>query len=170
MRAVTLVAPGEIEVARDWPEPNCGPDEVVVTVRGVGLCGSDLSVVSGRRPVPRLPWVIGHEAYGIVSAVGARVTGREVGQRVVIEPNYPCFTCPSCVAGATSGCVRRRSLGLSVPGALAELIAVPAAFAWPVPDGWDAADAVCVEPLTVALSAVRLGAVQPGDRCLIVGA
>ena len=69
MRAVTLVAPGQVLVDSDWPEPTDGPDEVVVAIRGVGLCGSDLSVVAGHRLVPTLPWVLGHEAYGVIVSV-----------------------------------------------------------------------------------------------------
>ncbi|MGI8329353.1 zinc-dependent alcohol dehydrogenase [Actinomadura scrupuli] len=170
MRAVTLVAPGEVAVVDDWPEPRCLPGQVIVAVEGVGLCGSDLSVVSGLRAVPRMPWVLGHEAFGVICAVGSGVRDRRVGQRVVIEPNYPCLVCEPCVSGATAGCRDRRIVGISEPGMLAERVAVPARFAWPVPEDCPVRDVVCVEPLTVALNAVRIGGVAPGDRCLVVGA
>lgn len=170
MRAVTLVAPGRVTVEEDWPEPSPGPAEVLVEIRGVGLCGSDASVVAGHRAVPRLPWVLGHEAFGVIRAVGADVSGRTVGQVVAIEPNYPCAACPQCLAGATSGCVRRRIVGISEPGLLAERVAVPAAFAWPVPGDWAAEDIVCVEPLSVAFNAVGLARIEPGERCLVLGA
>jgi alcohol dehydrogenase/L-iditol 2-dehydrogenase len=117
-----------------------------------------------------VPWVLGHEGLGTVVAVGGEVRGQRVGQRVVIEPNHPCLSCPSCLAGATAGCEHRRSLGINEPGVLAERVAVPARFAWPVPDGMSDEDAVCIEPLTVALTAVRRGGVRPGQRCLVVGA
>ena len=64
MRAVALVAPGEVRVVDDWPEPECGPGDVVVRVRAVGLCGTDLAVYAGKRPVPGMPWVMGHEGGG----------------------------------------------------------------------------------------------------------
>jgi alcohol dehydrogenase/L-iditol 2-dehydrogenase len=169
MRAVTLVAPGTV-VVDDWPEPSCGPDEVIVGVRGVGLCGSDLSVVAGHRAVPTLPWVLGHEAYGTIVAVGAQVTDRWAGQLVVVEPNYPCLDCTACRSGATSGCPKRRIVGITEPGMLAERVAVPAAFSWPVPAHWSAEDLVCVEPLSVALHAVDLAQIESGERCLVVGA
>src|SRR4051812_7062690 len=132
------------------------------------MCGSDLSVVAGERAVPRLPWVLGHEAYGTVAEVGADVRDRRVGQPVVVEPNYPCFRCPACRSGTTSGCTRRRALGISEPGTLAERVAVPARFAWPA-DG-AAEDMVCVEPFAVASNAIRLSGVRPGEPCLVVGA
>jgi len=165
-----MVSPGHVEVVDDWPEPRYGPDEVVVAVRGTGVCGSDLAVVQGERPPPALPWVLGHEAFGAIVAVGGDVSHRTVGQRVVIEPNYPCLGCAQCRAGATSGCSGRRAAGISEPGLLAERVSVPARFAWPVPDAWPDTDLVCVEPLTVALGAVRRSAARPGERCLVVGA
>ncbi|QNP68558.1 alcohol dehydrogenase catalytic domain-containing protein [Streptomyces roseirectus] len=186
MRAAVLVAPGRIETVDDRPEPSAGPGDVVVAVEGVGLCGTDLAVFHGRREVPAYPWVMGHEGFGRVAAVGTDVTDRQVGQRVVIEPNYACLTCADCLTGRTSACPHRAIVGLNSPGVLAERVAVPAAFAHPVPGGLGVegegiagrpapgdltpADLACVEPYTVARAAVRRSGVTPGDRCLVVGA
>jgi alcohol dehydrogenase/L-iditol 2-dehydrogenase len=103
-------------------------------------------------------------------AAGADAAGRPPGQRVVIEPNYTCMTCGPCRSGSTAGCRDRRAAGITEPGLLAERVAVPARFAWPVPEDWDDTDVVCVEPLTVALNAVRMSGLKPGDDCLVVGA
>jgi len=81
--------------------------------------------------------------------------GDEVGQRVVVEPNYPCLRCPACRSGLTSMCPDRVLVGFTAPGLLAEYAAVPSAYAWPVPGRWSDGDAVCVEPLTVAMAAMR---------------
>ena len=170
MRAVVLVAPGTVAVDENWPEPVCGPGEVIVGIRGVGLCGSDLSVVAGHRAVPARPWVLGHEGYGVIVSVGSAVTGRRPGQVVVIEPNYPCQDCPACRSGVTSGCPKRRIVGITEPGLLAERVAVPAEFAWPVPADWAPEDVVCVEPLSVALHAVDLAEIVTGERGLVIGA
>jgi threonine dehydrogenase-like Zn-dependent dehydrogenase len=170
VRAVILVSPATVAVVDDWPEPSCGPQEVIVAVHGVGLCGSDLAVVSGRRSVPALPWVLGHEAFGVILAVGGDVADRRPGQRVVVEPNYPCLVCGPCRSGATAGCEARRAVGISEHGLLAERVAVPARFTWPVPGSWDDADVVCVEPLTVAVGAVQASGLRNGDACLVVGA
>jgi len=158
-----------MEVVDDWPAPACGPADVVVRMRGVGLCGSDLAVYAGKRPAPFLPWVMGHEGGGEIVAVGARVADRQVGQRVVVEPNYCCFACPPCRAGRTSACQDRRIVGINHAGLLAELAAVPARFTWPVPATLSDQALVCLEPLTIARTAVRRSGVRPADSCLVIG-
>jgi threonine dehydrogenase-like Zn-dependent dehydrogenase len=178
MRAVVLDAePRSLRLAVDWPEPEPGPGEVLVQVRGVGICGSDLALHTGRRQPPSFPWVVGHETFGEIAATGPGVDESRARQRVVVEPNIPCGACPACRSGRTSACPHRKVLGFSVPGTLAERIVVPAAFAWPVPEDWADGDAVCAEPLTVALAAVRRAmSIQAGaqpsrtERCLVIGA
>jgi alcohol dehydrogenase/L-iditol 2-dehydrogenase len=170
MRAVVLSAPRSVELVNDWPEPVPGPHDVVVAIRGVGLCGSDLSVYDGTRPTPGVPWVMGHEGGGDIVAVGDQVHDRDVGQRVVIEPNYPCLTCRQCRSGQTSACGERGIVGINVPGLLAERVAVPARFTWPV-DGHVPGELLAsVEPFVVARSAVQGSGVTKGDRCLVIGA
>jgi alcohol dehydrogenase/L-iditol 2-dehydrogenase len=162
-------SPWSLRVTDDWPEPVAGSGQVIVRVRGVGICGSDLALLSGKRQAPAYPWVPGHEAFGDVVVTGAGVEADLVGQRVVIEPNYPCLRCPSCRSGRTSMCPERVIVGFTAPGTLATLVAVPAPFAWPVPREWAEEDVVCTEPLTVALAAIRRSGAAPGDRCLVVG-
>jgi L-gulonate 5-dehydrogenase len=173
VKAATLIRPGEVTVTDDWPEPVAGPGDVVVAVRAVGVCGSDLTVIAGHRPVPRLPWVLGHEAVGDIVGVGRSVTDRLVGQRVVVEPNYPCLACEQCRSGATSMCPNRRIAGINEPGLLAERVAVPAGFTWPVASDLALEDLVCAEPLAVALGAIDRVGVSAGpedEPCLVIGA
>ncbi|MEU2280697.1 alcohol dehydrogenase catalytic domain-containing protein [Streptomyces sp. NPDC013178] len=170
MIAAVLTAPGRIETVDDWPAPVCGPRDVIVQLDGVGLCGSDLAVFHGRRRPPAMPWVMGHEGFGRIAAVGSDVRDRQVGQRVVIEPNYACLTCADCLTGLTSACPHRAIVGLNAPGVLARRAAVPAPFAHPVPDGVGDADLAATEPYTVARAAVRRSGVTAADRCLVVGA
>ena len=170
MKAIVYTGPGQVRLVDDWPEPVCGPDEVVVQMRAVGLCGSDLSVYDGHRDLPQLPWVMGHEGGGEIIEVGDAGTHRTVGQRVVVEPNLSCLECPACLSGTTSDCGKRRILGMNSPGVLAERVVVPAAFALPVPQNWPDQVLACFEPLAVARAAVRRSRVQPGTRCLVVGA
>jgi L-gulonate 5-dehydrogenase len=169
VKAAVLTRVGEVAMATDWPEPEPGPGEVVVELTGVGLCGSDLAVWSGGRPV-EFPWVLGHEGCGTIVAAGGGVSASRVGERVVVEPNYPCGACESCLRGRTSVCPHRLSLGITVPGLLRERVAIPAQFAWAAPGGLTDQDLVCIEPMAVALHAARLGKAAAGTRCLIVGA
>jgi threonine dehydrogenase-like Zn-dependent dehydrogenase len=169
MKAAVLTRVGEIAMTDDWPEPSPGPGEVIVGLTGVGICGSDLAVWSGERAVD-FPWIAGHEGIGTIVAVGDDVSSARLGERVVIEPNYPCGTCGSCVRGRTAMCPNRRAVGINVPGLLRERAAVPAQFAWAAPVGLADQDLVCVEPMAVALHAAWVGRAAAGSKCLIVGA
>ena len=166
MRAALLVKPGTIEID-EVPEPAIGPDDVRIAVGGVGLCGSDLSVFSGRWIAPSYPWIMGHEAFGTIDGVGERVPRSRLGETVVIEPNVACFGCLQCERGRTSACVRRQSVGMNRAGALAEHVVVPSEFAWQV-TGRDPTDLVCVEPLAVVEAALRrLGTPLPGAALVV---
>ena len=168
MKAALLIEPGRI-VVDDVPDPQPGHDEVRIAVGGVGLCGSDQSVYSGKWRVRSYPWIMGHEAFGVIDAVGPGVSNDRIGESVVIEPNFACFECHVCGAGLTSACRRRQSLGINRPGALAEQVVVPGQFAWPAPTS-SLTDLVCVEPTTVAGAALRRLRAPLSDSALVVGA
>jgi len=170
VKAIVYTAPYEVQLVEDWPEPVCGPTDVVVQMRAVGICGSDLALYDGHKHLPSLPWVLGHEGGGDIVAVGSAVQDRHLGQRVVIEPNFPCLECPACRTGVTSGCPRRAILGMNRPGILAERVAIPSWFAWPVPTSWPDEVLACFEPMAVARAAVRRSLVGRGDQALVVGA
>lgn len=166
MRAALLVQPGVIEIG-DVPDPVVGPDDVRIAVGGVGLCGSDLSVFSGRWTAPSYPWIMGHEAFGTIDRVGERVPASRLGETVVVEPNATCFECRQCQRGRTSACIRRQSVGMNRAGALAQNVVVPSEFAWRIGEQ-AATDLVCVEPLTVVEAALRrLGEPLP-ESALVV--
>lgn len=167
MRAALLVEPGSVVIG-EVPDPEPGPGEVRISVGGVGLCGSDVSVFSGRWTAPSYPWIMGHEAFGTIDAVGSGVAPDRIGETVVVEPNGPCFTCANCTRGWTSSCVGRHSVGMNRPGALAEFLVVPDRFAWPAPD-LPPVDLVCVEPATVVHAALRRLGTPLTDSALIVG-
>lgn len=167
MKAALLLEPGSVVIG-EVPDPEPGPGEVLISVGGVGLCGSDVSVFSGKWEAPTYPWIMGHEAFGAITALGPGVSPERLGQTVVVEPNVPCFVCGQCTRGWTSACVNRQSLGMNRVGALAEFVVVPERFAWSIPEV-PLTDLVCVEPTTVALAALRrLGRPLP-DSALIIG-
>lgn len=167
MRAALLVEPGKVAIG-DVDDPHPGPDEVRIAVGGVGLCGSDLSVFTGRWTAPEYPWIMGHEAFGVIDAVGVNISPDRVGETVVVEPNATCFACDNCSNGWTSACANRRSVGMNRPGALAEFVVIPSKYAWSVPE-WPVTDLVCVEPAAVILTALRRVRAPRTDRALVVG-
>ena len=167
MLAALLVEPGRI-VIDEIAVPEIGPGDVRILVGGVGLCGSDLSVYSGRWPAPSYPWIMGHEAFGTIEAVGKGVDPARIGELVVVEPNQPCGACRACSLGWTSACGDRRSVGMNRPGALAEMLTIPAQLAWPV-GAIAPHDLVCVEPLAVVETALRRLTATPPDEALVVG-
>jgi alcohol dehydrogenase/L-iditol 2-dehydrogenase len=168
MKAALLVSPGKLEVG-DVPDPEPGPDDVRILVGGVGLCGSDSSVFSGKWQAPSLPWIMGHEAFGTIDAVGQRVSSTRLGETVVLEPNIVCLECAQCRLGRTSACERRQSVGMNRPGALAQLLVVPARFAWPV-GVREPATLACIEPFTVVETALRRMRTPLPKSALVVGA
>lgn len=167
MRAALLVEPGRI-VVDEVADPDPGPDEVRVAVGGVGLCGSDSSVFTGKWQAPIYPWIMGHEAFGVIEGTGNDVSLDRIGQTVVIEPNAACFACDQCSRGWTSSCAGRRSVGMNRPGALAEYLVVPSRYAWPIAD-LPPTDLVCVEPTTVAMAALRRLWTPLPESALVVG-
>lgn len=173
MRAAVLVEAGRIELEeRAAPQP--GPGEVLVDVRAVGVCGSDVHYYEHGRIgdfVVEQPMVLGHESAGVVTALGEGVTGLEVGQRVSVEPGVPCRSCAQCLAGRYNLCPDMRFFATPpIDGAFAEQVVVHSAFVFPVPDSISDDAAALLEPLSVGVWACRKGRVGPGSRVLITGA
>jgi len=168
MEAAVLTGPGRLEVQR-LPIPECGPDDVLLRIGAVGLCGSDFAMYAGHWRFPR-PFVIAHEGYGRIVAVGSAVRDRAIGSLAVVEPNIVCGTCPPCRRGASSLCQQKRSLGVGTDGLCAEFARVPAAFVWPLPETIQQEDAVCIEPLAVALTAIRESDARSGHEVTVFGA
>lgn len=167
MKAAFLDAPRQLTIRTvPIPEPRAG--EVRVRLSRVGICGSDVHLFLGHRPLAQ-PTIIGHEGYGYIDALGDGVTTRRAGERVVIEPNIPCMHCRFCRQGRGNICLNKRVVGLTEAGCFAEYICLPEAFCWPVPDAVSTADAVCVEPTAVSLHALSLSSARPGDAIAIVG-
>lgn len=160
-----------VEERRD-PEP--GPHEVLVRVRSVGVCGSDVHYFDhGRigRFVVDAPLVLGHEASGEVIGLGSAVSRLKLGQRVSLEPGVPDFTCVQCRAGRYNLCTAMRFFATPpIDGAFAELVTIHEQFAHPIPDRLSDDAAALLEPLSVGIWACRKAGVTPGTRVLITGA
>ena len=173
MRVAVLNRPGEIEIV-DRADPQPGPEEVRVRVAAVGVCGSDTHYFDHGRIgsyVVTAPLVLGHEASGVIDAVGSGVDEARVGQRVSIEPGVPCRTCEQCLAGRYNLCPQMRFHATPpIDGSLAELIVTHEAFAHPVPDSVSDEAAALLEPLSVGIWSARKAHVGIGSRVLVTGA
>lgn len=173
MRAAVLPRAGEIVVEeRDVPTPGRG--EVLVRVGSVGVCGSDVHYYrEGRiaQYVVEAPLVLGHEAGGVVVAVGDGVPATRVGERVAMEPGVPCRRCAQCRAGRYNLCPDVRFFATPpIDGALAEYVTLDADFTHPVPDSVSDDAAGLLEPLSVGVWACRKAGIAVGSTVLVTGA
>ena len=167
MKAARLHGPRDLRVERS-STPSAAPHEVLVRVGVAGLCGTDHRIWTGDRPVA-YPRVMGHEFVGRVEAVGEGVTRVGVGDRVAVEPNYSCGTCPLCREGNRNLCLSRTAIGIDVDGCLAELVRVPARCCWPAPAQAADEDLMLTEPLAVVVRAVARSGARAGETAAVVG-
>jgi L-iditol 2-dehydrogenase len=156
--------------AEEWPTPAIAAGELLLRLKGCGLCGSDIAKIVD--PATRAPAVFGHEVVGEITAIGAGVTGFAVGDRVVAAHHVPCGGCHYCRRGSESMCAAFKASNLD-PGGFAEFVRVPdanvrhATFRVPAHVSDEAAS--FVEPLACCLRAVRRARVERGDTTVVVG-
>jgi 2-desacetyl-2-hydroxyethyl bacteriochlorophyllide A dehydrogenase len=167
MKAALLRAPRQIEI-EETVEPVAREREVVIEPVRAGVCGSDVSFYLGHR-TGDYPLILGHELIGRVVATGGRVTRFQVGQRVTVEPNFPCGACAFCLAGRGCICPNKLSMGLNVPGCFAQRVAAPEEFVWVLPDAISDEDGACIEPMAVSVHALRQSGARAGDTVAVVG-
>lgn len=173
MRASVLLSARSVEM-QERPVPVPRADEVLVQVRSVGVCGSDVHYYQEGRIggfVVEKPLVLGHEVSGVVVDVGSDVPESRVGERVAIEPQRPCRRCAACRAGRYNMCSDLEFYATPpVDGAFCDYVVAPADFAYPVPDDVSDHAAALLEPFSVGLWACRKAEVGPGSRVLVTGA
>lgn len=169
MRRV-VVYPGRIAVeAADIPAP--GPNEALVRTLAAGICGSDLHAADGRHPFVPLPYRPGHEVVGVVETTGSAVAGYAPGQRVIVEPYLPCWTCKMCTSGRENLCENLEFFGCGYQqGGMADYFTLAANRLHPVPDTLDDLTAAIIEPLSTPVHAVRLAGDVAGRAVAVLGA
>lgn len=172
-RSAVLHAPNRLTI-EDRPVPEPAPGEVLVRVGAVGICGSDVHYYEHGRIGPyavEAPMVVGHEAAGVVVAVGPGVSSDRVGDLVALEPGVPCRTCPTCLSGRYNLCPDVVFFATPpVDGAICEYVTLASAFAHRAPAGLDHDRAAMAEPVSVGIWACRRADVGVGDRVLVTGA
>jgi len=172
MRCVAIVAPNRMELQEaDVPAP--GPGEVLIQVKAVGVCGSDLHFFVGRlQKEITYPYVVGHEFSGVVAAVGPGSEGIELGARVACAPDRPCGECEWCRKGETNVCPNVRFAGShGYPGCLCDYYVVHSSQVYPIADSVGFVEASICEPMAIGLHVVE-NIVRPagGESYAIMGA
>ncbi len=152
----------------DVPEPQIADDEVLMKVKKVGICGTDLHIFNGGMNVPT-PLIMGHEFVGDIVKVGSKVEHISVGNRAVAEHVIGCGDCVYCLQGKKNLCIKPTVIGLHRAGALAEYICLPANLVYCLPDVISYDEGVLVEPLSIAVYAVRKAGINVGDSVAVVG-
>jgi L-iditol 2-dehydrogenase len=173
VKALELVGASRLELV-DKPVPGPGPGEVRVAVRACGICGSDLHGMDGSsgRRIP--PVVMGHEASGVIDALGDGVPDWGVGERVTFDSTVWCGECEFCRSGRLNLCGSRQVIGVSCKdyrrdGAFAEFVVVPARILHRLDEILSFEDAAFAEPVGVALHAVARAGEVSGKSAMVVG-
>ena len=170
MRQAVMTAPGEIEVG-DVDVPTPGEGEVLLRIRRIGVCGSDVHVYHGTHPFTGYPVVQGHEFSGEVEAVGPGVTGIAVGAKVTATPQNTCGQCPQCLRGDYHICDNLAVRGFQAPGCAQDFYVTEASKVLPLPETFTFEQGALVEPAAVAVRALsRLDASPAGRNIVVLGA
>lgn len=173
MKALLLKQYKELELV-DLPTPEVGPQDLLVQVKACGICGSDVHGYDGStgRRVP--PIVMGHEAAGVITAVGREVKGFQPTDRVTFDSTVSCGHCFFCTRGQINLCDNRQVLGVSCGeyrrnGAFAEYVLVPQNIAYKLPDSLAFEHAALIEAVSIAVHAANITPVQLGDTAVVIG-
>ncbi|MCS0584012.1 zinc-binding alcohol dehydrogenase family protein [Massilia pinisoli] len=167
MKSVVCAAPGELRLGQ-VPIPTAGEGDVLLRVRRIGVCGTDMHIFRGTQPFLQYPRVMGHELSGEIVTAPAG-SGLAAGDQVFVMPYLSCGECVACRKGKTNCCTRIQVLGVHRDGGMAEYLAIPAQFVLKT-EGISLDDAAMLEFLAIGMHAVRRAAVAAGQRVLVVGA
>jgi L-iditol 2-dehydrogenase len=174
MNALVLTEYLKLELL-EMPEPEVGPDDVLVRVRACGICGSDVHGYDGSSGRRHPPLIMGHEAAGEVARVGANVRDLKPGDRVTFDSTVYCGKCFFCIRGDVNLCDNREVVGVAPKefkrhGAFAEYVSVPRRIMYKLPDSFPYEQAALIEAVSIGVHAVSITPVHLGDTVVIVGA
>lgn len=159
---------------RDVPEPSPGAGEVMIRIKRIGICGSDIHVYYGKHPFTPYPVVQGHEYSGVVEAVGDGVTKVKPGQKVTARPQIVCGKCRPCKRGDYNVCDNLKVRGFQAPGCAEDLHITEEEKVVALPDSLSFEEGAMVEPLSVATHSTKRGLACgrgcEGENVLVLGA
>lgn len=164
-----ITAPHEI-MFQTVPVPQPNADEVLIRIHMIGICGSDIHVYHGEHPFTKYPITQGHEVSGEIVALGANVTEFAVGQKVTIEPQIFCGSCYPCTHGKYNLCENLKVMGFQSTGAASTFFAVDSSKVTLLPATLSYEQGAMIEPLAVAVHAVRRFGDIAGKKVAILGA
>ncbi|WP_068087954.1 zinc-binding alcohol dehydrogenase family protein [Polycladidibacter stylochi] len=154
----------------DRPMPTPKDDEVLLKIKAIGICGTDIHAYTGHQPFFNYPRVLGHEISGIIESVGPKCEGISKGDKVAVMPVKYCGKCPACKAGKTNCCESASLYGVHEDGGFCEYLAVKSENILKVPESFSFLDAAYIEPYTISAHAVRRSAISGGENVIVVGA
>jgi len=155
-------------VERDIAQPS--ENQVVIAIKASSICGGDLHIYKGKHPSAPLPMALGHELAGEVIAVGSNVKSVAIGDRVTVEPVIACGECPACRRGEYSYCDKLSFHYRQGQGAMADYFVAEQRYVYRLPSYLSYEAGALVEPLAVAVHAVKRAKIGLGDRVLVIGA
>jgi len=174
MKALVHTAPYVMEL-QEWDVPSYGPEDLLIRVKACAICGSDVKGYTGKTGRRQPPIIMGHEASGVVEAVGGNVAGFVPGDRVCFDSTVYCRRCAYCLRGMPNMCERRQVVGVSEGtyrrhGAMAEYVLVPYWIAVHLPDNLSFAQAALIETVSIGVHAANRTSVRLNDTVVVVGA
>ena len=168
MKAIQIPAPSTLQVV-DIAKPEAKSGEVLLKIKFVGFCGSDLNTFLGRNPMVKLPVIPGHEVGAVIEAIGPDVpAGFEPGMSVTVNPYTNCGTCAACRNGQVNACEHNETFGVQRNGAMGEYLSLPWQKVIPAA-GISPRDCALIEPMSVGFHAVSRGQVTDIDTVLVIG-
>jgi L-iditol 2-dehydrogenase len=169
VKQAVMVAPGQIEFRQvECPKPL--PHEVLIEIKRIGVCGSDIHVYHGRHPYTSYPIVQGHEVSGLIAEIGGDVTGFKKGEQVVFIPQISCGTCFPCRNHMEHICDHLKVMGFQSNGAAQEYYSVPASKVLKVPSTISLDHSAMIEPIAVAVHALSHFGDIRGKKVIVLGA
>ncbi len=164
-----MTEPGKIEF-REVPTPEPAEGQVLIKIMEIGVCGSDIHVYHGEHPFTSYPVTQGHEVSGLVEKLGPGVSGLAVGQKVTIQPQVVCGECWPCRHGKYNLCEKLKVMGFQTTGVASHYFAVDAEKVTPLPESMSLEEGAMIEPLAVAVHAVRRAGDAAGKDICVLGA
>jgi len=169
MRTIICQNPGEMIMHKREAPTSFGEKDVLIRVKRIGICGTDLHAYGGNQPFFQYPRILGHELSGIVESVGENVQTLEIGDQVTVIPYMHCGDCIACKNGKTNCCTKMQVIGVHIDGGMTEYLVLPGSHVLKVNELSLNAAAI-IEPISIGAHAVRRAQIQKGESVLIIGA